>query len=210
MRTMVPGREANTLVTLRNVSDALRNETTLIRAAREAIGARGWSATTMEDIAAAAGVSRMTLHRRGVTRDGLLDVLREALVAEEREALWPALTASGTGRERLELALGVLCDLDERNLAVRSAIDADTGDAIWHQPGDDALTRPEFTAPFRRLLEDGAADGSLAPAGDLDELATVVYNVVGHSYRHLRTRHRWAPERARDAVVGLALRGVSA
>jgi hypothetical protein len=37
----------------------------------------------------------------------------------------------------------------------------------------------------------------------------VLYNVVGHSYRHLRTGHRWAPGHARHAVVELALRGVS-
>jgi AcrR family transcriptional regulator len=206
---MVPGLVADVPVTLRTVADTLRTDPALLRAARDTIGERGWSGTTMEDIASAAGVSRMTLHRHGLTRERLLDALREALVAEEREALWPALISAGTGRERLEAALGVLCDLDERNLAVLSAIDADTGNAIWHEPGDDALTRPEFTAPFRRLLEDGAADGSLAPAGDLDELATVIYNVVGHSYRHLRTGHRWAPERARRAVVDLALRGVS-
>jgi AcrR family transcriptional regulator len=191
------------------VPDTLRTDPAILRAARETIGERGWGATTMEDIATAAGVSRMTLHRHGLTRERLLDALREALVAEEREALWPALTGRGTGRERLQQALEILCDLDERNLAVLSALDAETGNAIWHEPGEDALTRPEFTAPFRRLLEDGAADGSLAPAGDLDELATVLYNVVGHSYRHLRTGHRWAPAHARHAVVELALRGVS-
>jgi AcrR family transcriptional regulator len=192
------------------MESATRTTDALVDAARAAIAERGWAATTMEDIAEAAGVSRMTLHRRGLTRDGLLDALRQGLVAEERDALWPAITASGTGRERLALALTALCGIAERNLAVLAALDDDVRDAVWHEPGDDALTRPEFTAPFRRLLEDGLADGSLVPDGDLDELATVLYNQISWTYRHLRSGHRWSPERAEQAVVTLAVRGVSA
>jgi AcrR family transcriptional regulator len=181
-----------------------------VDAAREAIAVRGWDATTMEEIARAAGVSRMTLHRRGLTREGLLDALRESLVAEEREALWPALTSSGNARHRLALALSALCEVSERNLAVLPALADDVHDEVWHEPGEGALTRGEFTAPFRRLLEDGTVDGSLAPPGDLAELATVLYNQVCWTYRHLRTGHRWTPERACSAVVELAVRGVSA
>jgi AcrR family transcriptional regulator len=188
----------------------IRNTEALVTAARAVIAERGWTATTMEDIAERAGVSRMTLHRRGLTRDGLLDALRETLVAEERDAMWPALTASGSGRERLALALATLCALSERNLEVLPALDLDVREELWHEPGDDALTRPEFTAPVRRLLEDGAADGSLDPRGDLDELATVLYNQVSWTYRHLRTGHRWSRERAERAVVELAVRGVAA
>jgi AcrR family transcriptional regulator len=192
------------------MESAGRTTNAFVEAARDVIAARGWDATTMQEIAAAAGVSRMTLHRRGLTREGLLDALREALVAEEREALWPALTASGSGRDRLVLALSALCDVSEHNLAVLPALADDVRDEVWHEPGEGALTRGEFTAPFRRLLEDGAADGSLNPPGDLDELATVLYNQVSWTYRHLRSGHRWTPERARSAVVELAVRGVSA
>ncbi len=180
-----------------------------MRTARAVIASRGWDAATMEDIAEAAGVSRMTLHRRGLTRDGLLDLLRETLIAEERDAMWPALTASGSGRERLELALGALCDVRERDLELLPALDAAARDELWHEPGEDVLTRAEFTAPFRRLLEDGGADGTLAPYGDLDQLATLLYNQVSWTYRHLRAAHGWPVERARGAVVELAVRGVS-
>lgn len=66
-----------------------------------------------------------------------------------------------------------------------------------------------FTEPVRRLLADGAADGSLR-VPDPEQTATVLFNLVGHAYRHLRIGHGWEPERARPAVIDLALHGVVA
>ena len=41
-------------------------------------------------------------------------------------------------------------------------------------------------------------------------LFVVLFNLVGHTYRHLRTGHAWSAKRAREEVLGLALRGVVA
>src|SRR5213596_529219 len=51
----------------------------LLDGAHRAIERWGWREATLERIATEAGVSRMTLHRRGVTRDGLLGALAERL-----------------------------------------------------------------------------------------------------------------------------------
>src|SRR5262245_35605560 len=106
---------------------------------------------TMQDLAEAAGVSRVTLYRRGATRDSVLQALRDELAREERDAIWPALVADGTGRERLERALEALCAIGEETLGLFGALADDLSDAIYHEPGDRRLTREEFTAPFRRL-----------------------------------------------------------
>jgi hypothetical protein len=66
-----------------------------------------------------------------------------------------------------------------------------------------------FVEPLHKLLREGAADGSLAPV-EVDETATVLFNLVGHTYRHLRAGHGWSATRARSAVVRLALEGVAA
>jgi AcrR family transcriptional regulator len=71
------------------------------------------------------------------------------------------------------------------------------------------LTRHAFTEPIRRLLQDGAADGSLADE-DPEETATLLLNLVSWTYRHLRRGHGWAAERARDGVLRIALDGVAA
>jgi AcrR family transcriptional regulator len=164
----------------------------------------------MERIAAEAGVSRMTLHRRGVTRPAILAALRERLDREHRDAVWPALVGEGSGRERLEEILSAQCAVTERTLDLHDALAAEDRDAVYHEEGDEVLTRSEFTAPIRRLLLDGAVDGSLRSLEDVDETATVLYNLVGWTYWHLRVGHGWPPARAERTVVSIALDGVAA
>src|SRR6266540_3222543 len=132
----------------------------LLAGAHRAIERYGWQQATLERIATEVGVSRMTLHRRGVTREGLL---------------------------------GALAEPDH--------------DTIFHEAGPRGLTRPAFTEPIRRLLQDGAADGSLV-ADDPDETATLLLNLVSWTYRHLRRGHGWSARRARDGVLRIALDGV--
>jgi AcrR family transcriptional regulator len=181
----------------------------LLDGARRTVERHGWSGLTLQRVADAAGVSRMTLHRRGVSRDVLLAALGEQLERDYREALWPALTAPGTPLERLELALSSLCDVVDRNLELLDALGHAERDAVFHEDPKPALTKAVFTEPVRRLLADGAADGSLR-VPDPEEAATVLFNLVGHTYRHLRIGHGWGPDRARAAVIDLALHGVVA
>jgi AcrR family transcriptional regulator len=181
----------------------------LLDGAQRAIERWGWHEATLERIATEAGVSRMTLHRRGVTRDGLLGALSERLEAAYRSGMWPALTAPGSGRERLEQALAGYCEAVEANLELLAALAEADHNTIFHEDGPRGLTRPAFTEPIRRLLQDGAADGSLA-AEDPEETATLLLNLVSWTYRHLRRGHGWDAERARDGVLRIALDGVAA
>jgi AcrR family transcriptional regulator len=179
----------------------------IVDAARHVLAQDGLAAATLERISQAAGVSRMTLHRRGVTKESILRAIAERLEVEYRDAFWPALVSKGTGRERLELALANLCGVTERNLRLHGALSGRARDEIYHQPGPGALTRGEFVDPLERLLLDGATDGTLAPV-DTAETATVLFNAVAHTYAHLRVGHRWPPRRARDGVLRLVLAGL--
>lgn len=181
----------------------------ILAAARQAIERHGWREATLERIAVEAGLSRMTLHRRGVTREAVLESLAQAFEVEYRGAMWPALTAPGSARERLEQALVALCDVCDANLELLVALGESARSGIFHEQGDAVLTRSVFTEPVERLLRDGAADGSLRALDDPAETATVLYNLVSHTYRHLRRSHGWPPERARRGVLPLALDGLS-
>jgi len=182
-------------------------EARLAEGTRKVLRRHGLAGATVERVAAEAGVSRMTLHRRGIGRRELVGALVEEMAAAERAALWSALTAPGDAATRLRLALVAECAVSEEHMEVLEALDAATRDAVFH--GDDGLTRPDFVEPLRRLLADGVTDGSLR-SDDPAEDATVLFNLVGPTYRHLRTGHGWSPERARDAVLRIVLRGVTA
>lgn len=163
----------------------------------------------MDRIAAEAGVSRVTLHRRGVTKDGLLAGLAEAATDAYRRALWPALTGPGSAAERLRLALEALCGSAEEHMALLVAVRA-RSDAIFHREDEpEALTRSVFTEPLEKLLREGAADGSLREVDAL-ETATVLFNMVGWTYIHLRTEHGWPPARAVRATLDPPLLGLCA
>jgi AcrR family transcriptional regulator len=190
-----------------SASDAREVPPHIVDAARHVLAQDGLAAATLERISSAAGVSRMTLHRRGLSKDDILRAIAEQLERDYREAMWPALVSKGSGRERLGTALGLLCDVTERNLALLAALSAASRDTIYHESGPGALTRKVFVEPLERLLLDGAADGSLAEL-DAEEMATVVFNVVGHTYTHLRLGHGWAAERARAGVLALVTDGV--
>ena len=185
----------------------------IVEAARHVLAEDGLAAATLERISTEAGVSRMTLHRRGVSKADILRAIAEDLERDYRDSMWPALVARGSGRARLELALDALCEVTERNLALLSALSTASRAAIYHADeddvGDGALTRDVFVEPLERLLLDGAADGTLRLI-DPTETATVLFNVIGHTYTHLRADHRWDRERARAGVVGLVLGGVIA
>lgn len=185
------------------------SDAALLDAGRRTVTRVGVQGATLERIAREAGVSRTTLHRRGITRRHILERLREEAAEAYRRALWPALTSADTGRERLEAALAALCEVAEENLELLVALAADT-DAIFHDDeGRERMTRSTFTDPLERLLRDGAADGTLRTL-DAVEYATVVFNLVGWTYIHLRARHGWGADRARAATLDIALRGLIA
>ena len=181
----------------------------IVDAARHVLASDGLAAATLERISAAAGISRMTLHRRGLSKQDIVRALAMQLESDYRDAAWPALVAKGSGAARLRRALELQCDVTERNLSLLVALSDSSRDEIYHErePRSAGLTRKVFVEPLERLLLDGAIDGSLA-AVDVEPTATVLFNAVGHTYAHLRRGHGWSAERARDGIVQLVMEGV--
>ena len=187
---------------------ALTPHAEVLRAARVVFKQHGYAGATIERIAAQAGVSRVTLHRRGLTKDALLGDLAARATEDYLRAMWPALIGQGSGAVRLAEALRALCDASEEHMALLLALRAQT-DAIFHREEEEALTRSVFTDPLEKLLREGIADGSLRPVDPL-ETATVLFNLVGWTYIHLRTGHGWKPDRARRATLDPVLHGLLA
>jgi AcrR family transcriptional regulator len=173
------------------------------RATIAVLGHWGWDGLTLDRVAQELGRARSTLWRQGLTREVLLASLVEELANDFRAAMYPVLTASGTGRERLERGLNALCELLDRHLPLMLATDE-----AFHQdvrPGE-----PNYLDPFVAFVREGAADGSLVVGESVGATASVVFNAVAWTYVHLRGRHGWPAARARTHVVGLVLHGIAA
>jgi AcrR family transcriptional regulator len=188
---------------------AARNELSerVVEGAFTAVAEHGWSGATLERIAAASGVSRMTLHRHGIGRDEVFALLAASYEADFHAAVTRAAAAPGSGAERLRRSLGAVCDVSERHLAFLRALDEETDTRLFHVRDGDVRSRGAYVDPVATVFRDGVADRSLRhdAAG---EAATLLVNAVDRTYRHLRIAHAWSARRAREAVLDLVLRGV--
>ena len=178
----------------------------LLAVAARLLDEEGWAALRLERIAEAAGVSRATVWRHGLTRRAVERLLREQLAADYQALMWEPLTMPGTGAERFAAALRALCAVAERNLPLLAHTDT-----AFHEPDLNAAgLAVDYFAPWLRILEQGQADGSLAPVAEPHRFAVLVSDTVLFSYVHLRAHHRhygWTPQTARDAVLGLVANG---
>ena len=182
-------------------------EQRVVEGARRAIEAGGWQAATLTRIADEAGVSRMTLHRRGLGREEIFALLARDYEEAFRVALWPAVTGRGTGVERLEAMLVAVCEVTEDHLAFLTALDEESDKRFFHESDVEVRSRDGYIDPIERLLADGIADGSIRPV-EVEETATVIVNAVDRTYRHLRRAHDWDPLRSRRVLIDLVLRGL--
>jgi AcrR family transcriptional regulator len=173
-----------------------------LRAAVEAaIDEHRFDAVTLEQIAEHAGINRVTLYRRGHTREALLTETAAAAAAEFRDGALAALTHPGRAPERLGVLVDALFDLADRHLGLLAGL-YDGPTAVFHlaTDDDDALTRLEYTEPFERILSDGAAEGTLDSQHPAED-AEVLFNLLGWTYIHLRRSHGWPPAQARHATL---------
>ena len=180
----------------------------LLDATAASIARWGLEGTTLDRIAAEAGLSRATVYRRRVSRDQLISALTARAAETFRAAIWPALTGSGRAADRLRAALEATCRVADDYLDLLAGLFLAHGE-VFHKPGPDALTVDVFAEPYERLLLDGAIDGTLreVPA---TVTASVLFNTLGWGYVHLRASHRWDADRARDAVIDLVMLGLLA
>src|SRR5258705_107900 len=81
----------------------------LLAVAARLLHEEGWAALRLERIAEAAGVSRATVWRHGLTRRSVEQLLRGQLAADYQALMWEPLTMPGTGGQRFAAALRALC-----------------------------------------------------------------------------------------------------
>jgi AcrR family transcriptional regulator len=183
-------------------------ESRLVDAAIGVLEDAGWEGLTQERVAERAGISRVTTWRQGVTRERLIGALLDRLGEDFRATLWPVLTASGSGAQRLVLGLNGLCDVIDRNAPLLNATNRAFHFGFREEYGATAIN---FVEPYARFLTEGSTDGSLRHVeGDVGEAAEVVFNTLCWTYLHLRSAHDVPSDRARTLVIDLITLGLMA
>ena len=156
----------------------------------------GWEGLTIEAVAEAAGLSRVTAWRLGASREALVAALLSQLGQDYRQAMWPAMVGTGPARERLDQAIDALFDVIDAHLPLLLA-----SDTVFHRA---TATKINFNEPFARLFADGRIDHSVPDiADDPAEAADLLFNTICWPYVHLRGRHGWTAARARQRLRGL-------
>ena len=176
--------------------------------AKRAIEEHGWQGATLARIAEASGLSRMTLHRRGLGRDEIFALLAADYERDFREMLVPALAGEGTALERLHRALRAICDVTERHLPFLRGLDDEADTRLFHERERRVRSRPGYVDALERLLAEGIRDGSIREV-PVAETATLLVNAADRTYRHLRIAHGWSPTRSRTELLALLARGVA-
>lgn len=162
----------------------------------------GIGGLTLSAIAEEAGISRVTLHRRGASVAGLVVEVSRRASDDLRRALWPTLTGGGDAADRLDRALRTLCEVAERHAGPLVALYGQPAVPLPDAP--ERTTSFQFIEPFERLLADGVLDGSLR-SEDPKRDATLAANAVFWSYLHMRRAHRWDPPALVDRLVAMAV-----
>lgn len=173
----------------------------VLDAADRIIEREGLRGLSLSSIADEAGISRVTLHRRGISvNDCLVGVLVRAS-DDLRTSLWPVATGSGDAAERLEMGLRVLCEVAERHGGVVVQFFGQPNLPIPGRPG--RTTSLEFIELFERLLRDGMTDGSLSVTDPARE-ATLIANSVFWTYLQMTRAHGWPPDEAAGRAIAMA------
>jgi AcrR family transcriptional regulator len=181
---------------------ARRTRQAILSAARELFAEHGYAATTIAQIAAAAGVAVDTVYASVGTKPVVMRLLMEtaisgtdqAVTAEQRDYVKEVRAADGA-RAKIILYAAAVTKINARlaplHLVLRGA----------------AATAPELAgirdeissrraANMRMFAQDLADTGDLRPELDLDEVADVVWSMNSAEYFTLLVRERgWGPDR---------------
>ena len=182
---------------------------TKVLAAAQLLAEYGLDATKMEDIAAATGVPKATLYYYFAGKEDILAFLFSEILDEISRAIEEALSTEGTAADRLRAAIVAHLRIFEEYPAASRALQFDLGRAA-RMPLIDERIEAAYRGPIRRLLEQGAADGSLRPIEHPRLVAVAILGAVTTVGINAITLGSTRPVQAiAEDVVGFVLRGVA-
>jgi AcrR family transcriptional regulator len=139
----------------RQLLDRAARRETILRGAATAFAAKGYAATSMEDVAAAAGITKLIVYRHFASKEELYDAVLERVADRAREVFIAGLQAGRPGSGAV------------RSLLTVAREDPAGFSLLWNP----APREPQFAEHARTIRSRGvdAADGLLASFGWADD-----------------------------------------
>jgi AcrR family transcriptional regulator len=165
----------------------------VVAAARDLFIARGYTATSMADIAAEAGVALQTVYKAGTSKAELLHMVVDAEVAGDDEQVmfaqresFQALARQTDPRRQVRMLADLIAEVQERSASIQAA--------YRQAAAVDASVAGYFEAAHLRRLQTFMAAIHVIPRAQLqrppDEAATTVWAIASpemfHLLRHVR------------------------
>jgi AcrR family transcriptional regulator len=177
----------------------------ILGAAGELFAAKGFAATTMADVARAAGVSIATVYLHAPGKAAIIAALAEDVVGEADLSV-EHVEAEGDPELQLRFAASTFRKLNERSWVIAEALRSASGGEdslvpileLWRQRHVDAVRRGiQAIVPALPGLTDA----------DVDELVDEFYMLTGtDTYRSLVRERGWTPQRYERWLFDIAWR----
>ena len=167
------GTRSTTLVAMREPPAEMA---TKLRAAAETL-LSSFDDIQMAEIAAAAGVARSSLYYYFTNKDDILAFFLRAMLDELADATTAAANSPGDPPTRLAAVVRAQLEHLDRHPAASQQLIAHLGRA-GHLTDIAARINHGFEEPVRRLLVEGAQDGTLRPLPDAQLGASALFGAV--------------------------------
>jgi AcrR family transcriptional regulator len=166
----------------------------VLAAAAKVFAVRGYGRTTMESIAAAAGVGVATVYANFGTKAAIVAALIDQFTGDPR--LDAKLTVAETTRARvIRRGAVTMRQLHERSAALTDLLRSSRG----HEPALEALWRrwqAQHLAAVRQVARELAKRRMLRRGLGVNEAADILYTLAGaETYRELVGERGWSPRR---------------
>jgi len=168
-----------------------------MQAVIEQLTERGYADTTVERVAARAGIAKTTIYRRWRSLDGLL----ADLMAERAAQQIPVPDEADLGSDLRALARSVVASV--RQPAIRAALASIVAAAVQDRAARDVLSRflDGRVAAMTAIIDRGVQRGELPPGTDA---AAVIRTVTALIYYRLFIAGEPATQDVADAAAGIA------
>ncbi|WP_407542686.1 TetR/AcrR family transcriptional regulator (plasmid) [Deinococcus radiomollis] len=167
----------------------------------------GYRSTSMRDIAAAMGMKAGSLYTHISGKEEVLWEIIGRIADEFDAAVQPALSASGTAAERLQLALEAYMGVVTRNLEMATVLFTEWRQLPPERQASIAARRDRVEGVFRTLLQEGVNSGELA--ADTPVKLTAILALSGANWlpNWYQVGGSLSPQDLADAFAALLLKG---